>query len=85
MASDDFYVFSARQRLQQINANRAQALADLEVAKASADYESAASSVQEIANLDAQRQAIVNLHDQKLIPVDWAACRIAPVICHEPD
>ena len=64
MASDDFYSFSARQRLQQINANRAQCLADLEQAKASADYESAASSVQEIANLEAQRQALVNLHSQ---------------------
>ena len=64
MASDDFYSFSARQRLQQINANRAQALADLEVAKANSDYESAAGSVQEIANLEAQRQALVNLHDQ---------------------
>jgi hypothetical protein len=64
MASPDFYIYSAMQRLQQINAGRAQALADLEVAKAGADYESAAASVQEIANLDAQRQAIVNLHDQ---------------------
>jgi hypothetical protein len=64
MASDDFYSFSARQRLQQINADRAQCLADLEQAKAASDYESAASSVQEIANLEAQRQALVNLHDQ---------------------
>ena len=64
MASDDFYTFSARQRLQQINANRAQSLADLEVAKSNSDYESAAASVQEIANLEAQRQALVNLHSQ---------------------
>jgi hypothetical protein len=62
--ADDFYSFSARQRLQQISASRAQALADLEQAKASADYESAAASVQQIANLEAERQNLVNLHDQ---------------------
>ena len=62
--ADDFYTFSARQRLQQINAGRAQALADLEVAKAQADYDSAGAAVQQIADLEAQRQAIVNLHDQ---------------------
>jgi hypothetical protein len=49
MASDDFYTFSARQRLQQINAGRAQALADLEFAKAASDYDSAGASVQTIA------------------------------------
>ena len=64
MASDDFYTFTARQRLQQINANRAQCLADLEQAKASADYDSAASAVQQIANLEAEKQNLVNLHDQ---------------------
>ena len=62
--ADDFYTFSARQRLQQINAGRAQALADLEVAKAQADYDSAGAAVQQIADLEAQRQAIVSLHDQ---------------------
>ena len=64
MASDDFYTYSARQRLQQINAGRAQALADLEVAKAQADYDSAGAAVQQIADLEAQRQSLVNLHDQ---------------------
>ena len=64
MASDDFYSYSARQRLQQINAGRAQALADLEVAKSHADYESAALAVQQIADLEAQKQSLVNLHDQ---------------------
>ena len=64
MASDDFYTYSARQRLQQINAGRAQALADLEVAKAQADYNSAGAAVQQIADLEAQRQSLVNLHDQ---------------------
>ena len=64
MASDDFYTYSARQRLQQINAGRAHALADLEVAKEQADYDSAGAAVQQIADLEAQRQSLVNLHDQ---------------------
>ena len=62
--ADDFYQFSAKQRLQQINANRAQALADLENAKANSDYESAAASVQQIANLDADRNSLMTLHRQ---------------------
>jgi hypothetical protein len=64
MASDDFYTFSARQRLQQINAGRAQALADLEVAKAGSDYDSAGQAVQQIANLDAEARNVVALHEQ---------------------
>ena len=64
MASDDFYTFSARQRLQQISAGRAQALADLEVAKASADYDSAGQAVQTIANLDAEAKNVAALHQQ---------------------
>ena len=64
MASDDFYTFPAKQRLQQINAGRAQALADLEVAKAHSDYESAGQAVQQIADLDAQRANLVALHRQ---------------------
>ena len=60
IASDDFYSYSARQRLQQINANRAQALADLEVAKANADYNAAGFAVQQVADLEAQRQALVS-------------------------
>ncbi len=64
MASDDFYTFSARQRLQQISAGRAQALADLEVAKASADYDSAGQAVQQIANLDAEAKNLAALHEQ---------------------
>ena len=62
--ADDFYTYSARQRFQQINAGRAQALADLEVAKAQADYDFAGAAVQQIADLEAQRQSLVNLHDQ---------------------
>jgi hypothetical protein len=63
MASDDFYTHIARQRLQQINAGRAQALADLEACKASADYEGAAQSVQALADLEAAKQNLVALHE----------------------
>ena len=62
--ADDFYVFSAKQRLQQISAEKAQALANLEQSKASADYESAAASVQAIANLEAEKQNLIGLHNQ---------------------
>ena len=67
--ADDFYVFSAKQRLQQINAGRAQALADLEQ-KAASDYEGAAASVQQIANLDAEKNNLVALANQ------YALCQI---------
>ena len=70
MASEDFYTFSARQRLQQISAGRAQALADLEVAKASADYDSAGQAVQQIANLDAEAKK---------------SCRAASAVRRQPD
>jgi hypothetical protein len=62
--ADDFYVFSAKQRLQEISAASAQAKADLEMAKAGGDYQSAASSVQQLADLESQRQNLLNLHDQ---------------------
>jgi hypothetical protein len=42
----DFYSHAAHQRLAQIEAMRAQALADLATSKANSDYESAATSVQ---------------------------------------
>jgi len=67
--ADDFYVFSAKQRLQQINAGRAQALADLEQ-KAASDYEGAAASVQQIANLDAEKNNLVAPANQ------YALCQI---------
>ncbi|MFY9877796.1 MAG: hypothetical protein WAK39_00110, partial [Pseudolabrys sp.] len=63
MASDDFYSFSARQRLQQIDAGRAQALPDLEAAKANADYDSAGQAVQQIADLDAEARNVAALHE----------------------
>jgi hypothetical protein len=58
----DFYSDAASQRLAQIEAQRAQALADLANSKANADYESAAASVQTIADLEAAKQNLVALH-----------------------
>jgi hypothetical protein len=64
MSSPDFYQYAAQQRMQQLEAQRAQALADLAVHKASNDYQAAAESVQQIANLEAERNNLVNLHNQ---------------------
>ena len=64
MASDDYYTFLARTQVQRLDANRAQALADLERAKADSDYEGAGAAVQTLADLDAQKQNILNLHNQ---------------------
>ena len=41
MASPDFYVYAAQQRMAEIEAQRAQALADLAQYKATSDYQSA--------------------------------------------
>jgi hypothetical protein len=60
--ADDFYSHAAFQRLAQIEAMRAQALADLATSKANSDYESAAASVQTIANLEAEKANVANLH-----------------------
>ena len=64
MASDDFYTFTARQRLQQLDANKAQCLADLAAAKANADYDTAGQAVSEIANIEAQKSNLIALHEQ---------------------
>lgn len=62
--SDDFYSQAASHRLTQIEAERAAALADLAAHRANSDYDSAAASVQALANLDAERQNLVSLHQQ---------------------
>ena len=49
--------FAADQRRSSTGSSR-------EVAKAQADYDSAGAAVQQIADLEAQRQSLVNLHDQ---------------------
>ena len=64
MAADDYYTHLARQQIQRLEANKAQCLADLQRAKADADYETAGSAVQELADIEAKKQNIVALHDQ---------------------
>jgi hypothetical protein len=64
MASDDFYTYSARHRLAQISAERSQWLANLEQAKASADYDGGAQAEQAIANIDAETRNLHALHNQ---------------------
>jgi hypothetical protein len=58
----DFYTDSAQRRFAQIEADRAQALADLQQAKTSDDSFLAAESVQRIADLDAAARNLVDLH-----------------------
>jgi hypothetical protein len=50
--------------LAEIEAQRAQALADLAQYKATSDYQSAGQAVAQIANLDAERQNIASLHSR---------------------
>jgi hypothetical protein len=64
MASDDYYTHLARTQLERLEAGKAQALADLQAAKANADYESAGAAVQQIADLEVQKANILNLHSQ---------------------
>ena len=60
MAQDDFYLQAGGQRLAQLEAERAAALADLAAHKANRDAESAAQTIQQIANLDIE---VRNLND----------------------
>ena len=60
----DFYQDSAQPRLQQLNANRAAALADLEAHRLNADHDAAAECIQQIADLDVARQNLVDLHQR---------------------
>ena len=62
MAAEDYYSFAARTRLQQISADRAQALADLEFAKAHGGDPT--EGVQRLADLAAQARNVVALHDE---------------------
>jgi|SRR5215475_5665024 len=64
MAADDYYTHLARQRVQRLDASAAQARADLEQAKANADYESADVAVQTLADLEAQKRNVIDLHQQ---------------------
>ena len=64
MASEDFYSFAANQQYQKLEAIEAQEKANLAAARAANDYESAASSVQELANISAAKQNLVSLHQE---------------------
>jgi hypothetical protein len=64
MASDSYYTHLARQQLERLEANRAQCLADLQAAKANSDYDSAGAAVQELADIEAKKQNVLNLHQQ---------------------
>lgn len=60
----DFYLKSAKAQMQAIATQRAEALAQLEAAKASDDKWAAAASVQEIANLAAAQENLGRLVNQ---------------------
>jgi hypothetical protein len=62
--TDDFHTESARKRLAYLDAQRQQTLANLAISKNDNDYESAAEEIQTIANIDAQRTNLINLHRQ---------------------
>jgi DNA-binding transcriptional regulator YbjK len=62
--SDDFYLQAARARAGQLDAELAAAKADLAAYRSQADYDSAAVSVQQIANLTAEQRNLHNLCDQ---------------------
>ena len=62
--ADDFYVHSARVRMDRIEADKSRTLADLADAKANSDYETAAYTVQTIANLNSEAQNLTTLHSQ---------------------
>jgi hypothetical protein len=62
--ADDFYLQAGSQRLAQIEAERAAALADLAAYKANHDQDSAAASIQQIANLDVEAANLNNLYQR---------------------
>jgi hypothetical protein len=59
--ADDFYAEAFRARMQQISAERAAALADLEAAKLNGDHGLAGTAEQNIADLDAAAGNLQNL------------------------
>lgn len=62
--ADDYYTLLARQQLERLEATKAQTLADLAAARANQDYDSAGNAVQDLANIEAQKQNLIGLHDQ---------------------
>ena len=63
----DFYATAAQQRASQIEAELAAAKADLAAHKANNDVESAGGSVQQIANLEAERQNLTSLYQSYVL------------------
>jgi hypothetical protein len=62
--SNDFYMHSAQRRLQMLNVERQSALADLAAYQSNGDADSAASTIQQIADIDAQQRNLVDLHQR---------------------
>jgi hypothetical protein len=62
--ADDWYIEVGKQRLADINAQRSQAVADLEAAKVRYDSDTAADAIQRIADCDAQRANMMGLYNQ---------------------
>lgn len=60
--AQDFYLTAAQRRANQIEAELAAAKADLAAYKANSDVKSAGASVQQIANLEAERQNLTSLY-----------------------
>ena len=58
----DFYRDSAERRIQQLNANRAANLADLEAHKLNGDHDAAGECIQQLANIDAEKANLVQLY-----------------------
>jgi hypothetical protein len=58
----DFYIDAAAKRVQQLDAERAAAQADLVAHKANGDYDSASEAVQRIANIDAEARNVEDLY-----------------------
>lgn len=59
--SNDFYLSAAQARAAQLEAERAAALADLAAHRANGDTESAAASIQQLADIEAARANLSNL------------------------
>ena len=62
--ADDFYTSAAQQRFAELEASRAQSLANLQSAKATGDQYSASAAVQELANIDAEVRNLTDLHSR---------------------
>lgn len=62
--SDEFYVAAWSQRVNELGAERAEAVAELERAKAQGDYHSAGHAIERIADIDARGANLVNIQRQ---------------------